>query len=104
MAYTNNQVAPFVWQQINTELGSESTFSAVPFDRSILTMGSVGVHACNGVNVDRIDKKIPDEVFSISKDNNGVYRVAGIRDYYTEMVYWTFPQDITKPIFYPISQ
>ena len=93
LAYTQNQVLPFVWQKINTELGSESTFSTVPFDRHVLTMGTVGVHACNGSNVERIDNKIPDEVFSIRKANNGVYSVAGIRDFYTEMVYWSFPQD-----------
>lgn len=94
LAYTQNQVLPFVWQKINTELGSESTFSTVPFDRHILTMGTVGVHACNGSNVERIDNKIPDEVFSIRKENNGVFRVAGVRDFYTEMVYWSYPADV----------
>lgn len=93
LAYTNNQSSPFLWQKINTELGSESTLSAVPFDRHLLAMGSVGVHACNGANVERIDTKIPDEVFTIRNSNSGVYRVAGIRDFYAEVVYWTFPSD-----------
>lgn len=93
LAYTGNQVLPFVWQQINTELGAESTFSQVPFDKVVLGVGNVGIHACTGNNVDRIDEKIPDEVFRIHNDNNGVERVAGIRDYYTEMVYWTFPSE-----------
>ncbi len=99
LAYTQNQVLPFVWQKINTELGSESTFSTVPFDRHILTMGSVGVHACNGSNVERIDSKIPDVVFDIRKENAGVYRVAGIRDYYTELVYWSYPSDTFPTVF-----
>lgn len=93
LAYTGNQILPFVWQQINTELGAESTFSQVPFDKAVLGVGNVGIHACNGTNVDRIDQKIPDEVFKVHNDNNGVERVAGIRDYYTEMVYWTFPSE-----------
>ena len=91
LAYTSNQILPFVWQKINTELGSEALLSSVPFDKYILTMGTTGVHACTGANVERIDTKIPDQVFQIQNKNVGVQRVVGIRDYYTEMVYWTFP-------------
>lgn len=91
LAYTGNQVQPFTWQKINTELGSESEFSTVPFDKEVLTMGNTGVHSCNGSNVVRIDTKIPQEIFKISNKNIGVQRVAGIRDYFVEMVYWTFP-------------
>lgn len=89
--YTGNQVYPFVWQQINTEIGAESTFSIVPFDKIALGVGNVGIVSCNGTNVERIDANIPDEVFQIHNDNNGVERVYGIRDYFAEMVYWTFP-------------
>jgi hypothetical protein len=91
LAYTGNQIAPFVWQRFNTELGAESTFSVVPFDKALLGIGTVGIHACNGSNVDRIDQLIPDSVFQISNANNGIYRVYGIRDYWTELVYWTIP-------------
>lgn len=94
LVYTNNQVDPFVWQKINTELGSESTFSTVPFDKVVLAIGNTGVHACNGANVERIDNKIPDEVFEIFDKQQGVSRVWGIRDYFTEMVYWSFPQNV----------
>lgn len=91
LVYTGNQVSPFVFQQINTELGAESTFSIVPFDKICLGVGNVGIHACNGSNVERIDDKIPDTVFDIHNADQGVFRVYGIRDYYVEMVYWTFP-------------
>jgi len=97
LAYTGNQVFPFSWQKLNTELGSEATFSSVPFDQAILTIGNTGVHSCNGVNVQRIDDKIPDYVFQIIDKATGVARVAGIRDYYTEMVYWTFPSTEQNP-------
>lgn len=91
IVYTGNQINPFAWQQINTELGAESTFSIVPFDKVALGIGNVGIVACNGSNVERIDNSIPDEVFAIHNDNGGIERVAGIRDYFVEMVYWTFP-------------
>lgn len=97
LAYTGNQVLPFVWQKINTELGAEATFSTVPFDKVVLGIGNTGVHACSGANVERIDNKIPDEIFTIKNKNEGVKRVAGIRDYFTELVYWTFPSDEENP-------
>ena len=91
LAYTGNSVQPFVWQKLNTELGSESTFSSVPFDKAILTIGTTGIHACNGANVERIDNEIPSQIFEVRNSNDGFLRVAGIRDYLIESVYWTFP-------------
>lgn len=91
LVYTNNEVQPFLWQQLNTELGAESTFSQVPFDQVVLGVGNVGVHACDGMGVKRIDDLIPDEVFAIHNEDDGVKRVFGIRDYFNEHVYWTFP-------------
>lgn len=101
LAYTGNYVIPFVWQKINTELGSEAQFSTVPFDAVILTMGTTGVHACSGTGVERIDTKIPDQVFQIQNKNLGVQRVYGIRDYFTELVYWTFPSTESGSDIYP---
>jgi len=97
--YTGDTSLPFRWQQINTELGCESTFSVIPFDKQVLGVGNVGVHSCNGVNVNRIDQKIPDEVFRIHNGNSGPERVYGIRDYYNELVYWTFPDHTNNPTF-----
>lgn len=92
LAYTGNEKQPFLWQKLNTELGADSTFSVVPFDKEILCISNVGVHACNGSNVIRIDNKIPDEVFQIKNALSDTLRVAGVRDYQAECVYWTFPQ------------
>ncbi len=96
LVYTGNQVQPFIWQKINTELGSVSTFSSVPFDKLVMTIGLSGVHACTGANVERIDNKIPDEIFEIEVDEDE--RVAGIRNYYTEVVYWTAPTTAKETI------
>lgn len=102
LVYTGNQVYPFTWQQINTELGAEATYSVVPFDKVALCIGNVGVHACNGSNVERIDEKIPDEIFTISNANNGIFRVYGIRDYFVEQVYWTYPNtDTSSGSYFP---
>jgi len=100
IAYTGNQVLPFVWQKINTELGASSTFSEVPFDKVVLGISNVGIHACNGTGVERIDNKIPQLAFDISTQESGANRVAGIRDFFTEMVYWTYPSSGRSDNFY----
>jgi len=99
LVYTGNQVLPFVWQTIDDQLGAESTFSSVLFDKVVFGVGQSGVHQCDGMRVSRIDDKIPYEVFKIHNGNSGVERVAGIRDYSTEMVYWTFPAAEDNPVF-----
>lgn len=91
LLFTGIKSDPFVFQKINTELGTESTFSTVPFDRGVFGVGNYGIISCDSVNVGRIDDKIPDEVFQIQNLNNGVKRVCGIRDYNSELVYWTYP-------------
>lgn len=91
LVYTANETFPFFWQKINTELGAESTFSKIPFDRGILSIGNYGITTCDSVNIARIDQKIPDEVFQIQNRNNGTKRVHGIRDYNAQLAYWTYP-------------
>lgn len=97
--YTGNETLPFVLQQINTELGAESTFSLVPFDRGVFAVGNYGITTDDSVNVARIDERIPDIVFSINNDNEGVERVYGIRNYQQQLVYWTFPNSAQNPTY-----
>jgi len=102
LAFTGNQVVPFVWQTINIELGAESTFSMVPFDSAITGVGDVGFHSTNGAQVTRFDEKIPDEVFRIHNANSGPERVYGVRDYNLEVAYWAFPSEqSTGTAIYP---
>lgn len=100
IVYTGNKINPFQWQQINTELGAESTFSIIPFDKVAIGVGNVGIHACNGANVERIDESIPQAVFQVHNPDAGITRVYGIRDYFVEMLYWTFPS-ITASTSFP---
>lgn len=103
LVYTNNEIQPFRWQNINIELGSESTFSLIPFDKGIMGIGGVGVHTTNGMNVSRIDDKILDYVFQISNSNSGPQRVQGIRDYQNELAYWAVPvvDTVNPDVKYP---
>lgn len=99
LRFTGDPTNPFEFQKINTELGVESTFSIVPFDNGALGIGNVGVITCDSVNVIRVDEKIPDEVFQIHNGNDGPKRVYGIRDFKTQVVYWTFPDSDPNPTF-----
>lgn len=91
LRYTGNFILPFVWERVDNEFGVESTFSIVRADASQISIGSNGIVACDGINAKRIDSKIPNTVFNIHNENDGLFRVHGIRDYDKKLIYWTFP-------------
>jgi hypothetical protein len=91
LSYTGDDALPFIWFRINTQFGCESTFSVVGFDKGLFAVGDKAIIASDSNNVDRIDQKIPLEVFGFHNENLGPKRVYGIRDFYYEFVYWTFP-------------
>lgn len=97
--YTGDSSLRFIWQQLNSELGAESRFSIVGFDKGAVGVGNVGIHTCNGINVSRIDQSIPNEVFQIHNGKDGPERVYGIRDFYRELVYWAFPRQGVDPTY-----
>ena len=99
LRYTGNELTPFVWERINRELGCESTFSTIAFDKGILSIGDKSINVSDGNSVEPIDQNIPDEVFKIHNGNSGVFRVYGVRDFYNRYAYWTFPNAETNPTF-----
>ncbi len=99
LTYSGNLIQPFIWEKINTEIGAESTFSIVPFDKNILSVGSNGIYACNSIDIERMDRIIPDEVFNFNNANQGTKRVHGIRNFFAEMAYWTYTDSMTDGTF-----
>jgi len=86
---TGNPAIPFTWVGISTSAGSASTFSTVDFDNESVTISINGIYACNGSDVARIDRQIPNEVFSFLKTSTGTSRIQGIRDFYNDLAYWS---------------
>jgi hypothetical protein len=96
LRFVNNAQNPFVWERVNIELGSSSTFSAVAFDKGLMGIGRRGIIISDGNDTKRFDDKIPDDIFEIRQVNNGLQRVYGIRTFDTRLLYWTFPSN-TNP-------
>ena len=92
LRYTSNEAIPFTWERISSQLGAESTYSAVGFDEGFLSVGRTGVIISDPNQSKRIDEIIPDQVFQITNQNNAQRRVQGIRDFQRQVVYWTYPE------------
>lgn len=99
LRYTSRSINPFIIEKVNSELGAESTFSAVQFDTSLVGMGDKGVVECDSFKSNRIDIKIPDLIYQFNNDNEGTKRVHGIRDFQQRLAYWTYPYKPTGAIF-----
>jgi hypothetical protein len=92
-AYTGNDIQPFLFYNINSELPSTSTFSSVVLDKGAIDIGSFGICITDQQSAQRIDLDIPNSVFQIQKNNNGAQRVNAIRDYLNEWITFTYPVD-----------
>lgn len=93
LVYSGNDVVPFNFFIINSELGSGSTFSMINMDHGVLTRGTRGYIITNQVSSQRIDLEIPDEVFETRLIQNGAERVTAQRDFINEWVYFSYPKN-----------
>lgn len=91
LRYTGRAISPFQVERVNSELGSESTFSAIQFDTSLLGIGDKGIVRCDSYKAEKIDIKIPDFVWNIQSINGGGERIQGVRNFETRLAFWTIP-------------
>ena len=94
LTFTGDTILPYIWERLNTNYGAESTFSAVGFDEAILAFSRYGWIGSTTNDTQRIDQDIPDQSFTVEAADTsftGLNRVQGIRDFFRQMAYWTFP-------------
>ena len=91
LIYTSDDSNPFIFQTINTEIGSNSTFSGITLDMGILSIGQYGITMTTQNNTQRIDIIIPDWVFQISVASHANQRITAVRDFRNEFIYFTVP-------------
>lgn len=96
LRYIGEYGAPFVWERVSVDFGSESTFSTVIFDNHRLSIGDKAINRATSTSVDRMDLDIPDQIFNLKNANQGVKRITGIRDYKRELVFWNYPDSQTQ--------
>lgn len=96
VVYSGNDIVPFQFYLINSELGSGSTFSVINMDQGVLTRGQRGYISTSQTSCQRIDLDIPDEVYQISLIQNGNERFTAQRDFINEWVYFTYPENINQ--------
>ena len=89
--YTGNDLQPFLFFNINSELPSSSTFSAVTLDKGAIDIGAYGITMTDQQSCQRVDLQIPDSVFQVQALNNGLQRVNAVRDFYKEWIYFCYP-------------
>lgn len=89
LRYTGRSIAPFQIEKVNSELGSQSLFSSVQFDTSLVGIGDKGIVECDSYKSEKIDIKIPDLVWKFQNTNNGTYRIQSIRDFENRLAFWT---------------
>jgi hypothetical protein len=107
LRYTQNAIAPFAIERVNSELGAASTFSAIQFDTSLVGIGDKGVVECDAFKSFRIDPQIIDLYTYFNIQNNGTQRITGVRDFINQLAFWTFPYEPTQSQYantYPNSR
>lgn len=93
---SGDDLQPFLFFNINSELPSSSTFSAVTLDRGAIDIGVYGIAMTDQQSSQRIDLDIPDNVFQIQTLNNGFLRVNAIRDFKNEWIFFSYPVNTSR--------
>jgi hypothetical protein len=99
LVYSGNDVIPFQFYLINSELGSGSTFSSINLDTGVISRGSRGFILTTQEQATRIDLEIPDEVYQIRLLDNGPERVCAHRDFLNEWIYFTYTNNQQRTTF-----
>lgn len=75
--FTGSDFAPFRWDKINATKSTSAPYGTIDYDERVTAMGSKGLIACDGVNVQRYDTAIIDQFSDINQ--NRFFQCYGLR-------------------------
>jgi hypothetical protein len=99
LRYVGEYGLPFIWEQVDASLGSESYMSTIPMDTGVVSVGEKGITIANPSAVERIDQKIKNLVFDIANTSSGPERVVGAREYQKQFLYWCYTDSNTDSTY-----
>ena len=88
---TGDDILPFIFQSISSELGAMATYASVTLDAGSVYIGEYGISLVTSTSAQRIDLQILDQVFEIARPSQQIDRISGVRDFQQELIYFTFP-------------
>ncbi len=100
LVYSGNDIVPFNFFLINSELGTASTFSSITMDKGVISRGQRGYIITSQVESRRIDLDIPDQFSQVDLLQNGNERFCSQRDYINEWIYFTYVNNTIDTIPY----
>lgn len=95
VVYTGSEIVPFNIFLINSEYGTDATFSTITMDRGVHTIGDRGITLTSQISAQRIDLDIPDQIFQFNLNNNGPQRITAGRDFINEWIYFTYCSNLS---------
>lgn len=90
LVYTGNDLLPFAFYLIDSELSTNSTFSTVNMGDGIISRGERGLILTTQREANRIDTEVLDQIFEINLLQNGAERFTAQRDFLNEWIYFTY--------------
>lgn len=85
---TSDPALPFRWDKITDNRPVNAPYASVSYDKSVTGIGQGGIVECNGIQVDRIDAKIPEFVNDLNQSNfNKCYAARYLQQYQTWTLY-----------------
>lgn len=83
---TSDPALPFRWDKITSNRAVNAPYATLSYDKSVTGIGQSGIIECNGVEVARIDDKIPDFVSDVNQLN---FHKMFARRYLEQQQTWT---------------
>lgn len=91
----NPAITPFSLKLINPDFGASSINSVLSLDDVLVSFSDFGIFQTDGLNVKRIDTKIPDEFLKSDRVNDGTKKIFSLRDVKHQLAYFGFAENST---------